>query len=317
MDVLAEVLRSVRLTGGLFLEAHFTAPWCVTGRVTAEDCKPFLVKPAQVIAYHFVLHGKLFLSIEGDCAIEVQAGEIALLPRNDSHMMASAAGLQPVKADDLIKPSPSGGLSRICHGGGGDPTHLVCGFLCSEETYNPLIASLPRVLKLDVRHVASREWIEASVRFAAGEVNKGTLASSTVLSRLSELLLMEAVRCYSLTLSDDGDGWLMALKDPHIGRALALMHQDVSAHWSAGALAGEVAMSRSAFMSRFKTCVGVPPIRYMTVLRMKTAKLQLLESAKTVTQVAHSVGYESEEAFSRAFKREFGLSPLRWREQRS
>jgi len=317
MDPLSDVLRSVRLIGGVFFDARFTAPWCVNANLTADDCKAFLAMPAQLIAYHFIIEGRLVLSVEGEPPIEVCAGEIVLFPRNDRHMMGSAPGLKPVNAGVLIKPSADGGVARISHGGGGEATRLVCGFLASEEGYNPLIAALPRVLTLDVRQATSRDWIEASVRFAAGELAEGRLASSSIMSRLSETLLVEAVRHYSSTLADEETGWLNGLKDPHIGRALTLMHQDIRAPWSAEALAREVALSRSAFMDRFRTLIGMPPIRYLTVWRLQTARLQLRESGKTVSQLAYSVGYDSEAAFSRAFKREFGLAPIQWRDQQS
>lgn len=317
MDPLADALRSVRLAGGVFIEAHFTAPWCVTGSMTADDCRPFLATPAQLIGYHFIVEGRMLVSIEGEPWVEARAGEIVLFPRNDGHMLASAPRLKPVSAGTLIQPSANGGLARISHGGGGAPTHLVCGFLGSEEGYNPLIAALPRILTLDVRHGTSRDWIEASVRFAARELAEGRLASSSVMSRLSETLFVEAVRQYSSTLADQNVGWMKGLRDPQIGRALALIHQNISTAWSAEALAREVALSRSAFIDRFTTLVGMPPIRYLTVWRLQTAKLYLRETRKTIAQLAHLVGYESEEAFSRAFKREFGSPPARWREQQS
>jgi len=193
----------------------------------------------------------------------------------------------------------------------------VCGFLASEETYNPLISSLPKALKIDVRRAASREWIEASVRFAAGELAEGRLATSSVMTRLSETLLTESVRQYSSTLAENELGWLKGLKDPYIGRALALIHHKLSEPWSAEALAAEVALSRSAFVNRFTSLVGIPPIRYLTVVRLQTARVSLRETSKTIAQLAHTVGYESVEAFSRAFKREYGLSPAQWRDQRS
>lgn len=317
MDPLAEVLRSVRLTGGVFLDTRFTAPWCVFTKLEGADCKSFLAAPAQLIAYHFIIDGKLLVSVEGEPAIEVGAGEIVLLPRNDAHTLASAPGLSPKSARELIQPAADGGLARISHGGGGEAVHLVCGFLASEGLYNPLIASLPRLLKLDIREGTSRDWVEASVRFAAGELAAGRIASSGLMSRLSELLFVEAVRNYAVSLGERETGWLRGLADPQVGRALALIHHDIGAPWSAQALAKEVALSRSAFVDRFTTLVGLPPIRYLTVWRLQTAKLHLRETRKSIAQLAHSVGYESEEAFSRAFKREFGMPPARWRDMPS
>jgi len=317
MDPFSEVLRSVRLTGGVFLDSHFTAPWSVLAQLSAEDCRFSPAAPTQMIAYHFIVDGSLFIAVEGAAPIEVRAGEVVLLPRNDPHTLGSTPGLAPMSARDLVQPGADGGLPRIIHGGGGEPAHVVCGFLASEELHNPLIASLPKMLKLDVQQGTSRDWIEASVRFAADELRKGRFATSSVMSRLSESLLVEAVRNYSSALGAHEAGWLKGLADPYVGKALALMHQNTRAPWSAEDLAKEVALSRSAFVERFTTLVGMPPIRYLTVWRLQTAKLNLRETRMSVAQLAHSVGYESEEAFSRAFKREFGLPPARWRDQQA
>jgi len=312
MDPLADVLRSVRLTGGVFIDARFTAPWCVSAALDANDCRPILACPMQMIAYHVIISGRLLVSVDGEQPTEVAAGEVVILPRNDTHVLASAPGLTPVRAGTLLQPSAGGILNRIVHGGDGEATHMVCGFLATDQGFNPLIATLPRLLTLDVRAALSRDWIEASVRFAAAELGTGRLASSDVMSRLSETLLVEAVRHYASTC--DGEiGWLKGLSDPHVGRALALMHQDLTAPWSPEALAKAVALSRTAFIERFTASVGMPPIRYLTVWRLQTAKLLLRETSKPVKQIAHAIGYDSEEAFSRAFKREFGVSPARWR----
>jgi AraC-like DNA-binding protein len=315
VDPLREVLGSVRLTGGIFLDTYFTAPWSVYTRVSGEDCKPFLAAPTQIIAYHFIIEGTLLVSVEGAPAIHAHGGEIVLLPRNDAHTLSSGPGLEPKSARDLIQPAVGGGLARISHGGGGDAVHLVCGFLATDHLYNPLIAGLPRMLKVDVRQGTSRDWVEASVRFAANELIEGRRASSSVVSRLSELLFVEAVRNYSLMLGDQELGWLKGLADQHVGRALALIHRNISDSWSVEALAREVGLSRSAFVARFTTLVGMPPIRYLTIWRLQTAKLNLRETQTPIARLASSVGYDSEEAFSRAFKREFGLAPARWRDQ--
>jgi AraC-like DNA-binding protein len=309
IDPLSEVLRSVRLIGGVFLEARFTAPWCVSSQIAAEDCRPFLAVPAQIIAYHFIIEGRLLVQLDADPPLEIGAGEIVLLPRNDGHTLASAAGINPINAHDLIQPAADGGLVQISHGGGGEATHLVCGFLGSEEVYNPLLATLPRVLTLDVRHGASRDWVEASVRFAARELAEGRFAASGVMSRLSELLFVEAVRSYASTLSEEETGWLKGLQDPHIGRALALLHGRIDAPWTAEMLAGEVALSRSAFNDRFTSLVGLPAIRYLTLWRLQVAKERLRQGRGTIAQIAHAVGYESEAAFNRAFKRHTGATP--------
>jgi AraC-like DNA-binding protein len=314
-DPLSEILRTVRLTGGVFLDARFTAPWCVTSQITPDDCRPFLAQPAQVIAYHYVIDGRMLVQLDCEPPLEIGAGEIILLPRNDPHTLGSGPGLEAISADGLIQPGAEGALARVTYGGGGRPTHIVCGFLGSEEAQNPLIATLPRMLKLDVKEGTSREWVEASLRLAARELAEGKLASSGLMSRLSELLFVEAVRRYAASLPDSEAGWLKGLRDPYVGRALALIHSELNAPWTAEALAKEVALSRSAFVDRFASLVGMPPIRYLTQWRLLTARLRLREGGQSIRQVAHAVGYDSEEAFSRAFKRSFGMAPAQWRDR--
>jgi AraC-like DNA-binding protein len=316
-DPLSDVLRLVRLAGGIFLEASFTAPWCVAARIGLEECSPFLPGLVQLIGYHVVLEGSMLVAVEGEPPMDIHAGEILLLPRNSIHTMASGPGLTPVSAAGLIQRSAEGGTLKIHYGGGRAPTNIICGFLGAQDSFNPLFATLPKMLKLNISKAASRDWIESSVRFAANELVRGRLASSSVMSRLSEVLLVEAVREYASTIGDQKRGWLKGLSDPNIGRALALIHGDLAAPWSADTLANTVALSRSAFMERFTDLIGMPPIRYVTVWRLETAKRYLLESRKSVAQTAHAVGYESEEGFRRAFKREFEMSPAEWRDRQA
>ncbi len=318
-DPFSEVLRSIRLKGGIFLDSYFSAPWCVLAKVDAEDCKLHIENPAQMIGYHVLIEGELLLSVDGHDPITVREGEVVLLPRNDVHILASDLSLPPVNASELIVPAPDGGIARIEHGGGGKPARVVCGFLGSDTVFNPLIETLPQVLKVDVQESTSRAWIEASVRFAAAELTKGNFAASDVMSRLSELLLVEAVRSYAGDMTEHemderASGWLRGLADPYVGRALAAIHRDNSKSWTAEELAREVSLSRSAFVERFTTLVGMPPIRYATLWRLQTARQSLRDKRMTIAQLAYSIGYESEEAFSRAFKRAFGLSPGRWRD---
>lgn len=313
MDPFTDVLRSVRLTGGVFLDGRFTAPWSVDAKLTPNDCKPFLDDPVELIAFHVIVAGRVQVGLEGTPLIEAHAGEIVLLPRNDAHTLGSDSGLKAINADDLIQPTADGGLARIRHGGGGEATHIVCGFLGSAEKANPLIATLPPVLKIDIRAAASRDWVEASVRFAARELVEGRLATSDTMSRLSELLFVEAVRSYAHELGADAKGWLKGLSDPHIGRALALLHQDLQRSWTADDLATEVGLSRSAFNARFSMLTGMPPMRYLQFFRLQTARERLKNGRDSIAKIAHDIGYDSEQAFNRAFRREFGIPPARWR----
>ncbi|MCW5715617.1 MAG: AraC family transcriptional regulator [Bauldia sp.] len=315
MDALSDLLRSVRLKGGIFLEARMTAPWSIYSQVTEEECRPFFDRPSRIISYHYIVSGEMQVGVVDGPLAPVRAGEIVMLPRNETHVMASAAGLPPVRTDAFIEAGERGSTARLVMGGGGALTQIVCGFLATDEVYNPLIEALPSMLTVDVRECATREWIDASMRFAAAEMMHGRRASSEIVSRLSELLFAEGIRQYLETREADDAIWLKGLRDPQVGKALALMHRDMTVSWSAEELAAEVAMSRSAFMDRFTTLVGIPPIRYLTQWRLRTARHRLREQHISVGQLAHDVGYESEEAFSRAFKREFGVSPGRWRDE--
>jgi AraC-like DNA-binding protein len=308
-------LRVIRLAGGVFLEAELTAPWCISGKLSSEDCRPFLVTPRHVIASHFVAAGHMQLRIDGGDTIDVRASELVLLPHNDAHIFGSDLSAAVMPARQIIRPPPDGGISRIHYGGGGEVTQLLCGFLGSEISFSPLLASLPRVLKLDVRATASGSWIESSFRFAVSEIAAGRVGSATVITKLSELLFVEAVSQFVASLPAEQRGWLAGLRDPQIGRALALLHARPAEAWTAETLALEVGMSRSVFAERFTSLVGQPPMHYLTLWRMQVAAQHLREGHGGVAQIAFEVGYESEAAFSRAFKRQFGTSPGTWRRQ--
>jgi AraC-like DNA-binding protein len=315
MDALSDVLRVTRLTGGVFLEADFTAPWCVSGKLGAEDCKPYLMPPRHVIAFHFVATGCMQLRAEDGGPMEVRAGEVVMLPHNSLHLFGSELTSCPTPAGEIVQPPQDGRLARIVHGGGGEATQLLCGFLGCETPFNPLLTALPTVLKLDVRTTAAGEWIESSFRFAAREIAAGRLGSATVIAKLSELMFIEAVNQFVTSLPPDRRGWLAGLRDPLIARAMALLHGRPTEDWTAESLAREVGMSRSAFAERFSSLVGQPPMQYLTVWRMHMAAQQLREARGSVAQIAFGIGYDSEAAFSRAFKRQFGRSPGAWRTQ--
>jgi AraC-like DNA-binding protein len=313
-DPLSEVVRALDLKGGLFLEARMTAPWAFAAQVGPEDCRPFMDVPAQVIAYHAVTHGRMLVAVEGTAPVEVRTRDIVLLPRNDRHTVMSEPGLVAARGEDLLLPPGPDGLARIEHGGGGEETHMLCGFLASDGPSHPILETLPRVLTVPLEDVASLAWIESSVRIAARELARGRVASGAVMSRLSELLFVEALRRY-YELGASPAGWLGGMRDPQIGRALALMHGDLAQPWTVEAIAEALGMSRTAFVDRFTHLVGTPPIRYLGQARLATARLLLRETRLTANEIGYRVGFEAPVAFNRAFKREYGLPPAAWRDQ--
>jgi len=316
MDALSDLFRVVRLTGGVFLEAEFSAPWSINSQAGPEECRFFLAQPARLISFHYVLSGKLLLQIGGHPPVEVRAGSIVLLPRNDVHTLASQAGLKAVDPDKFIQTSPDGGLLRIEYGGGGEITRIVCGAVGTESDCNPLIDSLPPTLVLDLNGKPAGDWIASSFRYAARELAAANAGSTTVLAKLSELMFVEAVRCYLEGLPPNERGWLAGLRDPAVGKALALLHTDLAHPWTAEELAHQVFLSRSAFADRFTALLGMPPITYLTRWRMQVASQRLRESRRSVAEISEDVGYESEIAFARAFKREFSVTPAQWRKGR-
>lgn len=316
MDPLSDLLRMMRLTGGIFLKGEFTAPWCISARVGPEDCAPFGSAPRNIIAYHYVEEGRMLLRVAGQPDIEVGEGEIVLLPRNDPHVLASQAGLPPAEIESFIVQAADGGLARLAYGGGGASTAIYCGFLGNETPGDILLSVLPPVLRLKVPQDATGEWIGSTFRFAEVALAGGGVRSSVVLGRLAEMLFEEAVQRHVAQLPTEEKGWLAGLRDPCVGRALALLHGRPDRPWTTEDIAAEVGVSRSAFASRFTDLVGVPPIRYLARWRMQMAARRLADTQDAITRIAFDMGYESEAAFNRAFKRAFGIPPAAWRKER-
>jgi AraC-like DNA-binding protein len=320
MDALSDVLKVAHLTGGVFLHAEFFAPWCIAARVAPEHCAPALGPAAHLIIYHYVIEGDFHIRVEGEDgeSLVIGAGEVVMLPRNDLHLMGSDLSLPPVAGIDIIHPPKDGGLFSIHHGGAGRRTRMVCGFLgCASTEGNPVISTLPSLLRLNVEKAGAAEWIRSTFQYAAQEVSTGRPGSETVLAKLSELLFVETVRRYAETLPDSQTGWLAGLREPYVARALALLHHDITRRWTVDELGREVGLSRSALADRFIRLIGVPPMHYVANWRMQVATQKLRNTSASLAQVAETVGYDSEAAFSRAFKKTFGVAPATWRRSNS
>jgi AraC-like DNA-binding protein len=314
MDALSDVLRAAQLSGGVFLHAEFTAPWCMSARPSPAQCSPYLGAATHLILFHYVAEGTLDLAIDPAAPVRLRENEIALLPRNDMHLMGSNLSLPPVPAIDIIRAGENGGLRTIRHGRGGARTRVICGFLgCDSGPGSPVLAGLPAMMTFKVADVAPMDWIRATFEYAAEEIASGRPGSETVLAKISELLFVQAVRRYVEALPEDCGGWLAGLRDPIVSRALALMHRDVARAWSVDELAREVGTSRSVLAERFSRTIGAAPMRYLAGWRMQLAAQELRGSGAPLARIAERAGYESEAAFSRAFKKAFGAPPATWR----
>jgi AraC-like DNA-binding protein len=322
MDAVSDVLRAVRLSGAVFLNGEFSAPWCVLSAADVSICESFLPSSERVVSYHLITEGSCWAQLPGDTAsaIQINAGELLVVPQGEAHLMGSALDLEPVPTApllaDILATAP-GEVMKVAYGGAGTATRMVCGFLsCDETLSNPLLSLLPRLFKIDMRNDPHSAWLESSLKFAAAEAAEARAGSDIVLARLSELLFVEAVRRCIDALPSDQKGWLAGVRDRFVGRALSLLHTQPAYAWTVDELAKKVGLSRSAFAQRFTDLLAQPPMQYLARWRLQIAAQELSNGGKSLAAVATQIGYDSEAAFNRAFKREFGMPPAGWRKSR-
>jgi AraC-like DNA-binding protein len=315
MDALSEVLRALRLTSGFFMEAEFGAPWCIDSAPGREDVRHILPSAEHVAIYHLLTEGHCHARLpDVHDVVELGPGELIMFPQGDGHLLGSDLQLAPVPAEKLVHLSPDGGLARIDHGGSGVRTRFLCGFLaCDARLCRPLLTALPRMLCVRLKDGSAVRWITETLRRGAEETRAPRIGTDAVLAKLAELLFMEAIRAHIEVLPDSDQGWFAALRDVHVSRALALMHASPARAWTVDELGREVGLSRSALAERFTQLLHEPPMQYLTRWRMALAARELRERGGTILRIAEQVGYESEAAFNRAFKREFGMPPASWR----
>lgn len=316
-DTLSDVLRAVRLTGAVFFDVRASAPWVVEAP-SGSAVAPFVMPGSEhVIEYHLVVSGRCYGGLAGEAPHELHEGDLIIFPQGDSHVMASAPGMRTKPDLSAFQRQPEQRLPLALQmGGNGDQTSLICGFLgCDSRPFNPLLATLPRTIL--VRHDAqASRTLTPLVELALAESKQRRSGGECVLSRLSELLFVEAVRSYVETLPAEQSGWLAGLREPQIGRAIALLHERPSHDWQLEELALEVGLSRSLLAERFQHFLGVPPMQYLAKWRMQLAAERLRGTTETLAEIADRIGYGSESAFSRAFKRLVGVAPATFRQTR-
>ena len=314
MDTLSEVLRAVRLTGAVFFSVDASAPW-VAETPSGSEVGPYIMPGVEhVIEYHVVTAGSCWGGLINEPAIKLEAGDIIVFPQGDCHVMSSGPGMRGEPDYESFRTLSQGRLplSLSVRGGGAERTQLVCGFLgCDARPFNPLLATLPRVMHL--RSEGKAGPIRSLVELALAESTVQRAGGSCVLSRLSELLFVEVVRRYVDQLPPEGVGWFAGLRDDNIGRALQKLHERPAHDWSLDELAKECGMSRSVLAERFAFLVGVPPIQYLAQWRIQLAASLLRSSKASLAEIAERVGYGSEAALSRAFKRQVGIAPALYR----
>jgi AraC-like DNA-binding protein len=276
----------------------------------------------HVIEYHVVTSGSCWASMTDSGAepIRLAAGDVVAFPQGDAHVLSSAPGMRgEVDLNIFNRDEPSAQIPLVLNidGGGTDKTHVVCGFLgCDSRPFNPLLESLPRILHVRGSTTTRSGWSDEFTRFAVLEAKEKRAGGNGILAKLGELMFVELVRNYVETLPEDSHGWLAGLRDRHVGRALSLLHESPTRDWTLDQLAKDVGVSRSLLAERFTNFVGTPPMQYLQKWRLQMAASRLSEGVANIATIAAEIGYESEAAFSRAFKKAVGVPPAEWRSKR-
>lgn len=315
MDAYSEILSGVSLRGAVYFTAEFSAPWGLT--VPASNTMAARIAPGaeHLILYHLVVEGGALIEMADGQSLELKTGDVVVFPNADPHHMSSGKG--------ATRPFPNYGISvkiqsrdlRPLHaGGGGEISRFVCGYMtCDPYFCRPVLNGLPPVFKVNLRTDRSGQWLENSILHLVEEAASAEVGSEAMLAKLSEALFVDTLRRYIAGLPKHQLGWLAGARDPIVGKCLGLLHGRIAHPWTIAEIAETVGISRSALVARFTRYLGVPPMTYLTRWRLERAARTLETTSRGVAEIASDVGYESEAAFSRAFKREFGQSPGRYR----
>lgn len=339
MDALSDVLRVVRLTGAVFFTARLSSPWSFRSPPASELAPVLGVRPDCLALFHILVQGRCWLTLDAEAPVEVEAGTIFVLPHGHAHVVSSRLDLSPHPLATLL--AQCGGdaghsVPRVSHGRGGEITHFVCGYFHCDQRFNPLIGVLPSLLVAcpgrgrfrtypvedtssagitgeEDESAGSNAPLEAMLRHMLQEVEQERPGGPAMVARLAELLYLEVLRQYMRRLPEGQTGWLAGVQHPEVGRALRLLHANPGEDWTVEELARRVHLSRSTLAQRFTEVLGESPMRYLAGWRMQLAKHLLRQPELSIAQVAALVGYHSDVAFHRAFKRNFGEPPASWR----
>jgi AraC-like DNA-binding protein len=318
MDAFSQILSGVKLNGAVYFTAEFSAPWGLTTPAANTMAARIAPGAEHLVLYHLVVDGGAHIELVDGRSLELEAGDVVVLPNADPHHMSSGK--------DATKPFPNYGisakiqshdLSPLRAGGGGRVSRFVCGYMtCDPYACRPLLMGLPPVFKVPLGSDLTGRWLENSIQHLVEEAASSRIGSEAMLAKLSETLFIDTLRRYVAELPEHQKGWLAGTRDPIVGKSLGLMHNQIAHPWTIADLADQVGISRSALVERFTRYLAEPPMAYLTRFRLELAARSLEGTSRGVAEIAASVGYESEAAFNRAFKREFGHPPGRYRNDR-
>jgi len=315
VDAFSEILSGVKLNGAVFFTAEFAAPWGFSAPASNVIAATIAPGAAHLVLYHLLIEGAALVEMPDGYTIDLEPGDIVTFPHGNAHHMSSGkSATRPFPNYGINAKIKSRDLSPLKAGGGGETSRFVCGYMtCDPYLSRPILSGLPSVFKVNIRTDRSGHWLESSILHLVEEAASGQVGSEAMLAKLSEALFVETLRRYVAALPEEQTGWLTGSRDPIVGKSLGLLHSRIAHPWTIAGLADEVGISRSALVERFTRYLSEPPMTYLTRWRLQLAARLLEKTSRGVAEIAGEIGYESEAAFNRAFKREFGQPPGRYR----
>lgn len=315
-DVLSDLLASMHLSGVVLFRTEFREPWGLLSPNAEQMARLLPFRTEYIIPFHIVAAGGCWVDVKETQRVWLEAGDAVLLPYGDQHGLRGQQAAEKVPAEDLLPAPPWPERLLVAHGGDGGRTDIICGFLqCDELLFHPLLRYLPVLMPVKPGQEPANAWLAATIRHTIEEAGRGDPGRRTMLSRLTELMFVEILRAHMRGLSSDDIGWFAAVNDPVVGQALRWLHAAPLDAWSVDLLARRVGVSRTVLAERFKHFLATPPMQYLSAWRLQLAAQRLKTSTMPIKAVAESAGYETEAAFSRAFKRHFGAAPGDWRKR--
>jgi AraC-like DNA-binding protein len=318
MDALSEILRIIKLDSAIYFNAEFSEPWCLASPESRTLAPLLAGRAAHVIIYHLLSEGRAYVRLKDGERIALSTGDLVTFPHGDRHVLGSGSQVPEVDARATLPGVLERGLELLHLGGGGTASRFICGFLaCDPQLSQAFLGGLPPLIKVNIRDDASGQWLENSLKFSVLQAANREAGASAMLTKLSEVVFAETLRRYLRELPEGETGWLAGARDPAVGKALTLLHKKHAHPWTVAELARETGLSRTVFSERFRHFLGEPPMAYLTRWRLRLGARSLDSTSQSVAQIAFEVGYVSEAAFNRAFKREYGLPPARYRKEKA
>jgi AraC-like DNA-binding protein len=315
MDALSEALNAVRMTGAIFYHAECSAPWGFSVPALRRVAHMLAPGTERLVPYHLVTEGQALVKFD-ELSLVLEAGDVVIIPHGDAHTVSNGSPATFIDSATSLGKFLAGDLRTMRLGGGGETTRFVCGYFgCESHAERLFLAGLPQVIRINVRGDATGEWLENCIRYLVDEADGARPGQSVLLSKMAEALFVQTLRRYMESLPPEQSGWLAGARDPIVGGALSLLHRDPSHAWNIEELASRLGTSRTVLAERFDRFLGVPALTYLARWRLQLAARLLQTSGKSIGQIATDVGYTSQAAFNRAFKRQFDMPPVQYRRQ--